>query len=191
MGTSVPERIIEEVFGLLNDQTAGNPYYVAGLTTAVGRRATGEHRGAPAVVAIPLGSQSIDMTNMPGRQSYTNPDTNTVEEARRLLHREFNIQWECHGAPPADMVDFGPAERLFLATLRAIRQACHHSVGFSAEEWHDQQEGNDGFVKYGSLIKFTTTIQIPIFDTPFRIVYLTGTPQIVTTATLNGNQEGA
>lgn len=181
MGTSYPERIVAEVF-------AGLP---AGTATAVGRRETGVHAAPPRVVAIPLGASSIDMTDKPGAQKFVDPDTGLQVESRFLLIRRFRVQWEVHATAPSGEEDFGYTERLFVATLQAIRKACHHSVVFSDEEWIDQLEGRDAWIKDGNVIRFVSTIDIPVWEKPgYTRVYLTATPPIETTATLNDEQEG-
>lgn len=151
MGNSVIEQIIAVVFA----DTALNA--ITGFTHAVGRREAGVHAKPPRVVAIPTGAPVIDQPDRPGDAKYS-------DQGRILLIRRFRIEWECHGAPATDVVDFAPAENLFLATIRAVRKATHHSVVFENEEWKDQEEGGDGFDKHGSLIKFVSTINIPIYE---------------------------
>lgn len=161
MAKSIPEQIIAEVFGGLD----------ARVQTAVGDRERYANLPAPRVVAIPRGAPVIDLPDMPGFDRSVG--------ARRLLLRRFQIDWQCHGEP-----DFSDAEQLYLAVLCLVRRACHHSVVFSNESWVDQQAGDDGFDRYGSVITFTSVIDIPVFDDPSVLAYLTATPKVVTTATL-------
>lgn len=174
MASSIPEQLISQVFSLLGDD----------VTTAIGRRETAVHAGPNRVVAVPLGAPSIVMASRPGDLLY-------VDQGRMLLERHFNIEWYCHGYRDenADTQDFARAEALYLATLLACRQSFHHSVEFSDETWEDQQEGADGFERFGSLIRFMSTIKIPFYEPRGGIVTLTATPPIVTTFTLNETQE--
>jgi hypothetical protein len=165
---SVAEQIIAGVFARLP----------VGTLTAVGRRETAAHAAPPRVVAIPLGAPTIDLPNMPGDQRFTNV-------GRPLLLRRFDIEWHCHGAPDNGQDDFGPAERLYLATLVAIRTECHHSVVFSNEQWIDQQVNADGFLRHGNVITFTSTIDLPVYADRGVTVELTADPPIDTTKKLN------
>lgn len=187
MGNSIAEQLIAEVFTELVS-------ILPTVTTAVGRLATSANAAPPRVVAIPLGG-SIDPTDQPGRQRFATPTAGSPTPpyaARRIAVRKFNIEWQCHAAPAdPSVIDFGPSEVLFLLLVRLINKACHNSVIFSNEEWIDQQEGNDGAMRHGTLIKVTSTVAIPLLDEPWTYHTLTGTPPFVTTATLNDEEEGA
>lgn len=174
MASSIPEQIIAQVFA--------HPL-LTGVITAVGRNAKEAHAKANRVVAVPLGSPSIDLPDRHGDAMYS-------DKGRILLVRKFEIEWTCHGVRAvADTADFAQAELLFLNTIIAVRSVTHHSVVFSGEEWEDQKEGAEGFDKFGSVITFTSTIAIPIHEERGVVVTLTATPKIDTTVLLNGNQE--
>lgn len=171
MAKSVPERFIESVFAELCD-----------TETAIGRRALAENNSNRRVVAIPLGAPTIALPDIHGDARYKNA-------GRQLLVRHFNIEWHCFDAPAGDVdPHFGASEDLYLKTIDAIRKMAHHSVEFSGETWTDQQDGGDGFSRFGSEIYFTSTILFPIYEERGVIVRLTANPPIVTTPTLNEEQ---
>lgn len=160
---SIPEQLIAQVF----EDTSLKTLATGGL--AVSRRETGVHAGPMRVVAIPLGSPVIDPPDRHGDGGSHPWDINGpryTDQGRILLVRRFRIDWECHGAPGADLdhADFGDVEELYVYTLRAIRSLFHNAVRFENEEWVDQQEGGDGFERFGSLIRFTSVIDIPVYE---------------------------
>lgn len=167
---SIVEQIIAQVFG--------DPSLTA-VTKAVGRRETETNAGPNRIVAVPLGAPVIRQPDRPG-------DPKDPARGRILLVREFSIEWHCHGANSEGAVDFTAAEDLYLLTLIAVRQALHNSVRFGDERWEDQQEGADSFERFGTVIKFTSEVHIPVYESrpvSGRITTLTATPQIVTTLT--------
>jgi hypothetical protein len=166
---SVPEQLIAQVAA----DTA-----LVGVTVDVGRRATSKFAAPPRVVAIPLGAPVLRQPDRPGDAGYS-------DVGRILLVREFRILWECHGAPASaeSPVDFTAAENLYLNVLRACRNVMHNSVEFGEEDWRDQQEGEDGFERFGNLISFVSTVYLPVYEARGPIVPLTATPPIVTTVT--------
>ncbi len=172
---SIPEQLIATVFAQLP----------GGTITAVGRREIYRHANKNRVVAIPLGSSVIDMADQPGDALYS-------DQGRCILLRRFEIEWQCHGAAADEsQTDFTDAEVLYLQTLLAVRETMHNAVLFSGEQWIDQQENNDGYDKWGTVIKFTSTIDIRVYEPRGTIVTLTATPQIVTTVVLNEDTDDA
>lgn len=167
---SIPEQLINEVFAELPN----------GTLTAIGRRESATNAGSNRVVAIPLGSNVIDPPDQPGFAGYS-------DQGRCLLLRRFQIEWQCHGVPDTldGPPDFTNAETLFLATLIAVRQLFHNSVRFGQEIWLDQQEDADSFERFGTVIKFVSTIDIRVYEPLPTIVTLTANPKIVTTVQLN------
>lgn len=168
---SIVEQIINAVFA--------DPL-LAGVVTATGRRETETNAAANRIVAVPLGAPEIVQPDRPG-------DAKDPDRGRILLVRRFQIDWYCHGAPDVEgAADFTNAENLFLKTIVAARNVLHNSVRFSDEKWDDQQEGNDSLERFGTLIIFRSTVQIPIYESRAasgQIVNLTATPQIATTLT--------
>lgn len=160
---SIPEQLIAQVYAdpdLLALATGG---------LAVGRRETSVHAAPMRVVAIPLGAPVIDPPDRHGdgaSRPYDPAGPRYTDQGRILLLRRFRIDWECHGAPmvQGNDPDFGPAEELYIFTIRAARDAFHNSVRFENEEWIDQQEDADGFERFGTVIKFTSTIDIPVYE---------------------------
>lgn len=165
---SLPEQCIADVFKHLAPH----------VLTAVGERELAANAGTPRVVAVPKGAPTIDMTDRPGGETFIREDGSKFK-MRRLLLRRFEIDWYCHGAP-----DFDSAEKLYLAVLVAARMEFHHSVKFAGETWIDQQPGNDGYEKHGSVIMVSSIIDIPVWDVPQNLVMLTGNPPIVTASSL-------
>lgn len=171
MAKSVPEQIIDQIFALLP----------AEITKAVGRRETETNAKPHRVVAVPLGGP-IEEPDRPGDKKYT-------DAGRILFVRYFQIDWYCHGVRDgSDALDFARAEDVYLTVIEAVRQVCHHAVRFSDERWEEQEEGRDSFMRFGSVIRFTSTIQIPIYERRGGLRLLTADPPIVTTATLNGEE---
>lgn len=160
---SIPEQLIAQVYAdadLLALATGG---------LAVGRRETGVHAGPMRVVAIPAGAPQIDAPDRHGDGASNPWDINGpryTDKGRILLLRRFRIEWECHGAPMAELdhTDFGDAEELYVVTLRAIRGLFHNAVRFENEEWVDQQKDADGYERFGTLITFTSVIDIPVYE---------------------------
>ncbi len=172
MASSIVEQIIATAFAGLT-----------GVETAVGRRELNRHAKAKRVVAVPMGAPEISLPDRHGDARYS-------DKGRILLVRHFQVDWFCHGARiSGDTTDFSQAELLYLAMIVAVRQATHHSVVFSDERWIDQEENGDGLERYGSVIAFTSTIAIPIYEARGVVVTLTATPKIDTTFTLNGHEE--
>lgn len=172
MASSVVEQIIAMVFARAE---------MDGVTKMVGRRCNDHNAGPNTVVAIPVGAPELSLPNQPGDKKYS-------DKGRQLLLRWFNVEWWCHGyRGDSDALDFARAEELYIATITAIRQTLHHSVSFANERWFDQEDGNDSYERFGSVIVFTSTIQIPIYEARSPIVSLTATPKIATTVTLNDN----
>ncbi len=173
MGNSTVEKLIQQVF----DRLPGS------VDKAIGRRETSAWATAYRVVAIPLGAPEITGADRIGDAKY-------VDAGRILLRRWFDIRWECHAAPTDGVddqraPDFGPSEALYIDVLKACRFCFHNSVRFSAELWEDQQEDRDGLTRYGSVISFTSTIDIPVYEKRGGLTTLTADPPIVTTAKLN------
>lgn len=174
MASSIPEQIIATVFA--------SPL-LAGVTTAVGRRALEANTKSNRVVAVPLGAPEIALPDRHGDARYS-------DKGRILLVRKFDVEWHCHAArSSSDTADFAAAEALYLKAIVAVRQATHHSVVFSDERWIDQEENADSFERFGSAISFKSTIAIPIYEDRGVVVTLTATPKIDTTFTLNGHEE--
>lgn len=170
---SVPEQIIAEVFSLLGDN----------IKTAIGRRATEDFGRAKRVVAVPVGAPTIDPPDRIGDPLFTNA-------GRALLLRRFQIEWWCHDVPDeGDGGTFGRAEELYLATLRAVRQTTHNSVRFGNERWMDQAEGQDDFIRHGSVIVFDSVIDLPVYELRGTLVTLTANPKIATRRYLNNEEE--
>lgn len=171
MAKSIVEQVIDTVFAKLPAQ----------VVKVVGRRELEAHAKSYRVVAIPLGAPEVSQPNMRAG------DPRAPNYGRALLMRWFNIEWVCHGARGVgDTNDFAAAEALYLDTIQAVRFACHNAVTFANERWIDQEPEADGYERFGSVISFISTIQIPIYEERSRIVSLTADPKIVTTATLNG-----
>lgn len=180
VGTSVPEQLIAAIFDalLLIDPT---------INCFLGRRATEDYSAPHSIVAIPLGAPSIDDHGLkPGGSPWGS------NGGRQLMIRHFNIEWRCHDGPAApDLIpDFTNTEALYVATLVALRTALsptgepfHNGIHFSSEEWIDQQEGEDGYERSGTVIKFISTLDLPVYDLPPTLVSLTATPKILTTVT--------
>lgn len=154
---SVPEQLIDQIFAKLP----------ATWEKRTGRRANAEHLAAPSVVAIPTGAALVDMAERPGARPYTDPFSGKTVKERPILMRRFAVEWRCHGAP-----DFVTAENVYLTTLIAARNVLHHEAQYSNEQWIDQQEGDDSFDKWGTVIAFTSTINLPVWDNPATLVTL-------------------
>lgn len=165
---SLPEQCIADVF----------KHLAPNVLTAVGERELAANAGTPRVVAVPKGSPTIDMTDRPGGEKFTRPDGSSYR-MRRLLLRRFEIEFHCHGAP-----DFDSAEKLLIAVIIGARMEFHHSVKFASEIWVDQQDGNDGYEKNGSVIVVTCIIDIPVWDEPNNLIMLSANPPIDTASTL-------
>lgn len=150
MSESVPEQIIDEVFDSMQE----------GVRTAIGRRETAAHAGAPRVVAIPLGASVIDPVDMPGGR------LRDGGRERAIALRRLVIEWQCHGK------SFFEAEELYLDVLRSIRSKAHNSVQFSNERWIDQEDGSDGFDKFGTLISFIATFDVPVYEERQQLRFL-------------------
>lgn len=178
-GKSIPEQLAASIFALLP----------VGTATAFGERERYTNAAAPRVVAVPQGAPVIDQPDRHGNEGFATHGKN-AGYGRQLLLRRFVMHWYCHGASQVqgDAVDFGPAEDLYVETLKAVRKLYHNAVRFSDERWLDQEEGKDGFVKYGCMIVFTTTFHIPVYAAPDRVVELQADPKIVTTITMNGEE---
>ncbi len=180
VGTSVPEQLIGAIFAALQNLDGT-------ITCEIGRRATEDNEKPHSVVAIPLGASSIDDHGLkPGGSPWGS------NGGRQLMIRHFDVEWRCHDGPlvPGRIPDFTNAEALYLATLVAIRTAIsptgepfHNGVHFSGEEWIDQQEGADGYARSGTVIKFISTLDLPVYDAAPTLVSLTATPKILTTVT--------
>ncbi len=162
MGNSIPEQLA----------AAWNALLPTGTATAFGRREDAVNAAPPRVVTIPLGASEIAEAKMPGGQ------TAGTTTGRQLYVRFFNFQFKCHAA------DFEATENLYSAAVKAIRKIAHAPLQFSDEEWLDQQEGEDGWVKFGTVIAFKATIQIPLYEYAGGRTTLTATPPILTTATI-------
>ncbi len=172
MAKSDIEQVIDMVFALLPN----------GVATATGERETQVYAKPPRVVAVPRGAPEIVEPDRHGDARYS-------DKGRILYRRWFNIEWFCHGADAEGITAFGAAEALFKTTLKAIREIAHNSVRFSDELWEDQQTNSDGYERFGTVIRFTSALDIPIYEDRSLIVTLTATPPIVTTATLNDQEE--
>ena len=146
---SIPEQLINQVFAKLP----------ADIFRAIGEREKATNAGATRVIAIPVGAPEIVMTSRPGSEQIVDPLTNKRVSVRRLLSRMFDIEFHCHGEPA-----FVDAENLYLKVLVAVRNCFHHSVTFSNEQWLGQQDGEDGFTRWGTVIAFTATIDVPVYD---------------------------
>jgi hypothetical protein len=180
VGTSVSEQLIDTVFASLLALDAT-------INCKLGRRASEDYSGPHTVVAIPLGAPTIDNVNMkPGGSPWS------TTQGRQLMIRHFRIEWRCHDGPtqPGLIPDFTNAEALYLNVLVAIRQAIdpsgtpfHNAVQFEDERWDDQQEGEDSYERNGTLIKFFTVMDLPVYDAAPTMVPLTANPPIVTTVT--------
>ena len=166
---SIAEQLIDMVFAKLSPN----------IHMEIGERNKTRFVQAPAVVAVPLGAPSIPMTTRPGAEKVIDPQTNKPVMIRRLLLRQFNIEWHCHGAP-----DFVDAEDLYLDVLRVVRSCFHDSVQFSNEIWIDQQDLADGFERYGSVIAFTSTIDSPVWEQPQPTAIVNGAPPFITTGSI-------
>lgn len=172
---SRPRQLVKQIFALLP----------LGVSTRIGERERAANTDAPpAILAILRGAPTIGQPNKAGDQMYP-------KEGRALLNRYFEIRWECHAVGNDGVTDDAAAEDLYTDLLVAIRNLCHHSVEFSDEEWIDQQDGQDGYERFGSVIAITSTIAMPVYEPRGAggIRTLTATPPIVTTATLNDHEE--
>lgn len=174
MGNSIPEQIVAQVFSLLP----------VGTQTAVGERERETHAKPPRVVAVLRGAPVIRQPDRTGDPKFT-------DQGRILLVREFDILWQCHGVPASEgAVDFSVAETLYLNTIRAVRQITHNAARFSDERWIDQEEGQDSFERFGTVIEFTSMVQIPIYEPRSTLVPLTAVPKIATTMKLPDDGSG-
>jgi hypothetical protein len=163
--SSAPEQIIAEVFAGL----------ASTVSKAVGERERHTHAAPPRVVAIPIGAPVIDN----GRQGMSPPGTApSKSKQRHILLRRFQIDWECHGAPSgaADVNDFAIAEALALDVMTLLRSACHPWVRFSGERWIDQQPNADGYERHGSVIAFTSVIDLPVYPAERALSFLVSQP---------------
>lgn len=177
VGTSVAEQLIGVVFDRLQaiDST---------ISCVLGRRASEDYSGPHRVVAIPLGSPAIDNQTMkPGGAPWG------TNGGRQLAIRHFRIEWRCHDGPvaPGLIPDFTNAEALYINTLVQIRLAIdptgtpfHNATQFSEEEWLDQQEGKDSYQRSGTVIRFFTTMDLPVYDPPPTILPITSIATTVT-----------
>ena len=177
IGTSVPEQLISQVFNALQSLDAT-------ITCVLGRRAIEDYSGPHRVVAIPLGAPDINNESMkPGGAPWG------TNGGRQLAIRHFRIEWRCHDGPtaPGLIPDFTNAEALYLNTLVQIRLAkdpngvpFHNATQFGEEEWLDQREGEDSYERAGTVIRFFTTMQLPVYDQPPTILPITSIATTVT-----------
>lgn len=171
IGTSVPEQLIAVVFANLR---ALDPT----INFALGRRATENNMPPHSIFAVPSGAPEIDDKGLkPGGSPWGS------NGGRQLMIRHFEIEWQCHDGPatPQAIPDFTNAEALYIATVVQIRLATdptgtpfHDGISFTGEEWIDQQEGQDGYARSGTLIKFKTVFDLPVYDLVPTLVPLTG-----------------
>lgn len=170
---SVPGQIAAAIFAKLP----------AGTRAGFGERARYFNEPAPRVVAVPRGATVIDQPDRHGDQGF-------ATAGRILLLRRFVIDFFCHGETTTENgeVDFGPAEDLYIATLKAARNYGHNAVRFADERWLDQEEGADGLIRYGAMIVFTSTWHLPVYAARGRRVTLQATPPIDTTELLNDEE---
>lgn len=143
-----------------------------------GEKFLGVNAKTTRIVAVPRGVPSEL------RQPDRHGDGNFADAGRILLLRDFLIHWEVWD------VSFGATEALYLDLLRTLRNRYHHSISFSNETWDDQQEGQDGWDKLGTVISFDSFVVLPVYDySPIRVA-LTNTPQIQTTVELPDDGSG-
>ena len=178
VGTSVPEQLISVVFDRLQAVDAT-------ISCAIGRRSSEDYAGTNRVVAIPIGAKSIDNQAMKPGGVWGN----TGGSGRQLMIRHFRIEWRCHGTPanPQLIPDFTLAETLYLRTVVQIRLATdptgtpfHNAVQFGEEEWIDQQEGDDSYERAGTVIRFFTTMQLPVYEPQPTLLPITSIATTVT-----------
>jgi hypothetical protein len=176
VGTSVPEQLIGVVFDRL--QSIDNT-----ISCAIGRRTQEDYAGPNRVVAIPLGAAQIDNQSMKPGGVWGN------NGGRQLMIRHFRIEWRCHGTPPNPQLipDFTLAEALYVQTMIQIRLATdptgtpfHNATQFSEEEWIDQQEGEDSYERAGTVIRFFTTMQLPVYEPQPTLLPITSIATTVT-----------
>ncbi len=172
MADSVAEQIIAETFATLR---AG---LYPSLLAKIGERYLATHEGTTSIVAVPRGAPSeLRQPDRPG-------DGNFADVGRILLLRDFLIHWQVWD------VSFGATEALYLEVIRTLRYQNHHSIVFSNEAWDDQQDGQDGWDKLGTVISFDSFIALPVYErAPIRVA-LTATPQIATTVNLPSDGSG-
>lgn len=177
MAKAVVEQLADQVFAQLL-------LVQPDVITAFGRRATEENAAPNRVVCVPIGAPEILGPDRPGDNRYTN-------FGRILYRRRFNHEWHCHAIrADGDENDFSQTELLYLDTLRSVRFIAHAGCGFSDERWEEQQEGKDSYERFGSVIIFASTIDVPIYEARSVLVPLTQTPKIETTVKLPDDGSG-
>lgn len=172
MAKSIAEQIIDATIATLR---AG---FYPSLSADTGEKFFAVHAGTTRVVAAPRGVPSeLRQPDRPG-------DGNFADVGRILLLRDFLIHWEVWDK------SFGETEALYLEVLRTLRYQNHHSIVFSNETWDDQQEGNDGWDKHGTVISFDSFIALPVYErAPIRVA-LTQDPQVTTVVKLPPDGSG-
>lgn len=171
MAKSVAEQIIDNAI-------AGLTLIYPSLSSDTGEKFTATHARPQRVVGVPRG--------VPGelRQPDRHGDGNFATVGRILLLRDFMIHWEVWD------LSFGATEDLYLELLRTLRNQNHNSVTFHNETWPDQEAGQDGWDKLGTVIEFDSIVVMPVYEhAPIR-VQLTHTPQITTTVKLPSDGSG-
>jgi hypothetical protein len=186
-GTSIPEQFANIIFNnlLVLDST---------INLLWGRAAQEQNVPQHCVQAIPLGAPDIDFKNMKAGGVFGGgPIAAGATKGRQLMNRHFRIEWRCHDGPavPGLVPDFTNSEALYLNTLVKIREALDldgsgmfSAIRISSEDWIDQQEGSDGLERAGNVIRFFTTVDIPVNEPVPTLVALTSPSGIVTTVTM-------
>lgn len=172
MADSIAETLIKAAYATLR---AG---LYPSLSSDIGEKFFAVHAGTTRIVAAPRGVPSeLRQPDRPG-------DGNFANAGRILLLRDFLIHWAVWDK------SFGETEELYQELLRTLRKQNHHSIVFSNEAWDDQQEGQDGWDKHGTVISFDSFIALPVYErAPIRVA-LTQTPQITTTVKLPEDGSG-
>lgn len=119
----------------------------------IGQRETESNNTYPRVVLVPIGGPIVP----PDRVGHGKTDGST--RARIIAVRQLQISVECHAATDED------AETLLHDCVVVVRNAVHASGPFvMSESYPDQEPGEDSFDKAGSLVVFTFTVNVPIYE---------------------------
>ncbi len=174
MDKSVPEKIADQVFALLP----------SGPEVLIGRKHRDTFGKRARVVMVPRGAPDIKEARKVGNGMHT-------DAGRMLYERGFVMEWDCYGVgTPTVSTDFYVAEQLYKLVLIAVRTVCHASVLFQSERWLSQDEDDgDSLDRKGEVIRFTSIIDLALYEAQVPTVELTSIAQIDTTYTLNGNEE--
>ncbi len=141
------------------------------------RKELDRNKAAPKIVIVMMGGP-IASTEVIGHGKI-DPST----RAKIVRFRRVKYEFYCHGQ------DMDQAEQMLVNVVRSLHNLYLTGGEFGEESWLDQQEGEDGHVKHGSMVMFPYTLTFPVYNTQKTLTLLTADPPFDHDSEWGDNQE--